>query len=287
MNERLDVKKTLKLYINGAFVRSESGRSYETLDANNAFYANAALSSRKDLRDAVKAARDAQPAWQNLTAYNRGQILYRLAELCETRRHQLEDELISIEGFSPSSAKSTISLAIDRLIWFAGWTDKISSIFGGHNQVAAPYFNFSVLEPTGVIGIVVHPENSTLALISQVAPALATGNTSIVIAPYKNPVSAITFAEIAATSDVPAGVLNILTGDYHEIGSWLSEHLDVDGLDLTGVLESELAATLAQVASVNVKRVLTTKTSDFQLPHNPYRLTYWTETKTVWHPIGS
>lgn len=287
MIERLDVKKTLKLYINGAFVRSESGRSFEVVDASKEFFANAALASRKDVRDAVKAARDAQESWQNLTAYNRGQILYRLAELCETRRTQLEDELVVIEGLSAGSAKKEIDIAIDRLVWYAGWADKISSVMGGHNQVASPFFNFSVVEPTGVIGVISHLHNSTLSLISQIAPLLTTGNTCVVVASSLNPVSAITLAEISATSDVPAGVLNILTGDYHELSSWLAEHLDVDGLDITGIDEVDLATSIAQIASVNVKRVLVKDTAEFHHAHTTYRLKFWTEVKTVWHPIGS
>lgn len=287
MNERLDVKKTLKLYINGAFVRSESGRSFEVLDASKVFYANAALASRKDVRDAVKAAREAQELWQHSTAYNRGQILYRLAELCETRRKQLEEELVRIEGASTGDAKREIDIAIDRLVWYAGWADKISSVLGGHNQVASPFFNFSVVEPTGVIGIISHKQSSTLSLISQIAPAITTGNTCIVVASPQNPVSAITLAEIAATSDVPAGVLNILTGDYHELTSWIAEHLDVDGIDVTGIDEPDLRTSMAQRASVNVKRVLTKDTAEFHHAPTTHRLKFWTEIKTVWHPIGS
>ncbi len=287
MNERIDVKKTLKLYINGAFVRSESGRSYEVKTSTGEFYANAALGSRKDVRDAVKAARDAQESWQQLTAYNRGQILYRLAELCETRRHQLETELSEIEGLSLSNAKKEIDTAIDRLVWYAGWADKISSVYGGHNQVAAPFFNFSVIEPTGVIGIVSESSSSFLSLISQVAPAITTGNTGVVIASHLNPVSAITFAEIAATSDVPAGVVNIVTGDYHELASWIAEHLDVDGIDLTGISEPEITKKLSQLASVNVKRVLSHHVGNTTHANEPSRMKFWTETKTVWHPIGS
>lgn len=287
MNERIDVKKTLKLYINGAFVRSESGRSYEVPDTRGTFVANAALASRKDARDAVKAARDAQDSWQNLTAYNRGQILYRLAELCETRRKQLEAELVEIEGLSATDSTLEVNTAIDRLVWYAGWADKISSVYGGHNQVAAPYFNFSVLEPTGVIAIVCQKQSSFLALVSQIAPALVTGNTCVVIASQTNPISAITFAEISATSDVPAGVLNILTGDYHEIASWLAEHLDVDGIDLTGVEEHELMTSLAQLASINVKRVLQSDIVKSHQLNSVHRLKFWTETKTVWHPIGT
>lgn len=287
MNERLDVKKTLKLYINGAFVRSESGRSFEVMDASKDFYANAAFASRKDVRDAVKAARDAQEPWQNLTAYNRGQILYRLAELCETRRKQLEEELIVIEGASAGDAKKEIDSAIDRLIWYSGWADKISSVYGGHNQVASPYFNFSIVEPTGVIGIICNQLGSTLSLISQVAPVITTGNTCVVVASSHNPVSAITLAEISATSDVPAGVVNILTGDYHELSSWIAEHLDVDGIDVTGIEEPDLATSIAQLASVNVKRVLTNQDNEFRHVPTTYRLKFWTETKTVWHPIGS
>lgn len=287
MNERLDVKKTLKLYINGAFVRSESGRSFEVVDASKEFFANAALASRKDVRDAVKAARDAQESWQNLTAYNRGQILYRLAELCETRRTQLEEELVVIEGLSAGGAKKEIDIAIDRLVWCAGWADKISSVMGGHNQVASPFFNFSVVEPTGVIGVISQRQSSTLSLISQIAPLLTTGNTCVVVASSLNPVSAITLAEISATSDVPAGVLNILTGDYHELSSWLAEHLDVDGLDITGIDEVDLATSIVQIASVNVKRVLVKDTAEFHHAHTTHRLKFWTEVKTVWHPIGS
>ena len=287
MSERLDVKKTLKLYVNGAFIRSESGRSYEVLDSEKKFYANAALASRKDLRDAVKAARDAQSSWQNLTAYNRGQILYRLAEMCETRRTQLEEELIAIDGLNKHEAAHQVSVAIDRLIWYAGWSDKVSSVYGGHNQVASPYFNFSVIEPTGVIGIIADSTCGLLSLVSLLAPALTTGNSCVVIAAEANPVIALTFAEIIATSDVPAGVINILTGDYKELGVWLAEHLDVDGLDLTGVHEHDLAQDFAKKASVNVKRVFPLRKLDWLGPDETSRLRFWTETKTVWHPIGS
>ncbi len=286
MTERLDVKKTYKLYVGGKFVRSESGRAYEVTDTKNNFVANVAEASRKDARDAVVAARAAQKGWRKATAYNRGQILYRLAEVMESRRAQFVSELVTIEGYTEKRAQKSVDAAIDRLVWYAGWSDKIAAVVGSNNPVAGPYFNFSVPEPTGVIAIFAPAENSLLALISCVAPAIVSGNTVVVVAAKTAPVTAVTFSEVAATSDVPAGVLNILTGDHAEFGGWLAEHVDVDGLDLAGVTNPEVAASFESLAAVNVKRILRSVKTDWDQDPGLSRIRAWIETKTVWHPNG-
>ena len=287
MSERVDVKKTYKLFINGAFVRSESGRSYEVFDHDGVFLANIAQASRKDARDAVVAARAGQAAWAKATAYNRGQVLFRIAEVMESRRAQFEDELRRIENLSEKKARKTVDQAIDRVVWYAGWTDKLASLVGGNNPVAAPYFNFSVPEPTGIIAAIAPANDSLLGLVSVIVPAIATGNSVVVVSSFHRPIPAITFSEVLATSDVPAGVVNILTGDFSEVGTWLAEHMDVDGLDLAGVPAGDFATKLEQLAAANIKRVVRPSNVDWSDEPSTYRMRQWLEIKTVWHPIGS
>ena len=287
MSERVDVKKTYKLFINGAFVRSESGRSYEVFDHDGVFLANIAQASRKDARDAVVAARAGQAAWAKATAYNRGQVLFRIAEVMESRRAQFEDELRRIENLSDKKARKTVDQAIDRVVWYAGWTDKLASLVARNNPVAAPYFNFSVPEPTGIIAAIAPANDSLLGLVSVIVPAIATGNSVVVVSSFHRPIPAITFSEVLATSDVPAGVVNILTGDFSEVGTWLAEHMDVDGLDLAGVPAGDFATKLEQLAAANIKRVVRPSNVDWSDEPSTYRMRQWLEIKTVWHPIGS
>jgi acyl-CoA reductase-like NAD-dependent aldehyde dehydrogenase len=284
MSDRLAVAKTYKLYIGGAFPRSESGRSYPVRDSKNAFLANAAQASRKDVRDAVSAARKAFGGWSGATAYNRGQVLYRVAELLEGRRDQFIAEVVASEG---KSAKSTVDTAIDRWVWYAGWTDKIATVLGAANPVAGPYFSFSVPEPTGVVGILAPQASSLLGLVSVVAPVIATGNTAVVVTSQDRPLPAITLSEVLATSDVPGGVVNILTGRIAELAPWLAAHADVNALDLTGAPE-DLRAELEKAAAGTVKRVLRAKPGepDWTAPPDVSRLRAFLESKTVWHPMG-
>jgi acyl-CoA reductase-like NAD-dependent aldehyde dehydrogenase len=273
---RLAVRKTYKLFIGGAFPRSESGRSYPVRSAAGDFLANAAQASRKDVRDAVRAARSAFGGWARATAYNRGQILYRIAEMLEGRRDQFVG--YDIPG-------STVDAAIDRWVWYAGWSDKIASVCGGTNPVAGPYFNISAPEPTGVVGIVA-PADPLLGLVSVVAPAIVTGNTAVVLASEQNPLPAITLAEVLATSDLPGGVVNLLTGRAAETAPWLASHLDVNAIDLTGVGDPELAVSLEEAAAENLKRVLRPGSVDWSREPGIERMTTFLETKTVWHPKG-
>jgi acyl-CoA reductase-like NAD-dependent aldehyde dehydrogenase len=286
MTERIDVKKTYKLFINGKFVRSESGYSYEVLDCKSNFVANVSTASRKDARDAVTAARAAAKGWSGLTAYNRGQILYRIGEVLESRRAQLVSELVQVDGLSEKRAHRVIDITVDRLVWYAGWADKLAAIVGSNNPVAGPFFNFSVPEPSGVVAIVAPQNDSLLGLISTIAPVIVTGNTAVVVTSYSLPITAITVAEILATSDVPAGVVNILTGDYAVVGPWLAEHQDVDAIDLTGAANVDKARELEALAAVNIKRVLRPSAPDWEADPGVERMRYWLETKTVWHPIG-
>ncbi|MEY4347863.1 MAG: hypothetical protein RIS43_282 [Actinomycetota bacterium] len=285
MSERESVRKTYKLFVGGAFIRSESGRTYEACDSKGEFIANVAQASRKDARDAVVAARNAQPGWQSATAYNRGQILFRIAEVMESRRAQFEEEIRITEGVGEKKAAKIVDAAIDRVVWYAGWSDKLSAVVGSSNAVAGPYFNFSVPDATGVIAIIAPQESSLLGLVSVVCPAIVSGNSVVVVSSFKRPLVAVTFAEVLATSDVPAGVVNILTGDYAEIGPWLAEHMDVDGIDLAGVDNAEAATTLEAAAAVNVKRVLR-PSSDWEENPTLSRMRAWIEIKTVWQPIG-
>ena len=283
--ERIGVRKTSKLYIGGAFPRSESGRSYVVDDARGRFWANASHASRKDARDAVQAARAAFAGWSSRTAYNRGQVVYRVAEVLEDRRDQFEAELRRAEGLSAAKARTYVDAAVDRLVWYAGWADKIAQVTGGANQVAGPYLNHSAPEPTGVVAVVA-PDGPLLGLVSVVAPVITTGNTVVVVASEPHPLTAITFAEVLATSDVPGGVVNILTGPRAEIASWLASHMDVNGLDLSGVPEPELARELEVAAAENLKRVRRPGPEDLLAPPALDRLTRFLETKTVWHPTG-
>jgi acyl-CoA reductase-like NAD-dependent aldehyde dehydrogenase len=286
---RVDVRKTYKLYIGGQFPRSESGYSYEVLDAKGKFVANAAQASRKDARDAVIAARSAFKGWSGKTAYNRAQILYRVAEIMEDRRPQFVEALKQSEGLTPARAERTLDAAIDRLVWYAGWADKITQIVGGANPVAGPYFNLSSPEPTGVIAVFAPQESSLLGLISVIAPAIVTGNTVVVVSSAQRPLPAVTFAEVLATSDVPGGVVNILTGDYTAPGPWLASHMDVNALDLTGLAGDAENATAYEVAAAdNLKRVRRAPAAEPDWTQAPGtdRLIEGLEIKTVWHPIG-
>lgn len=283
---RLGVFKTYKLYVGGKFPRSESGRVYEVSDAKGNWLANAPLSSRKDARDAVVAARKAFGAWSGATAYNRGQVLYRVAEMLEGRKEQFVREVAEAEGLSKSKAAAVVDAAIDRWVWYAGWTDKIGQIVGGANPVAGPYFNLSTPEPTGVVTVVAPQESSFLGLVSVIAPVIATGNTAVVIASENAPLPALSLGEVLATSDVPGGVVNILSGRTAELAPPLAAHQDVNAIDLTGA-DAELARDLEVAAADNLKRVLRPAAADWSADPGTHRLTAFLETKTVWHPTGS
>jgi acyl-CoA reductase-like NAD-dependent aldehyde dehydrogenase len=284
--DRLAVRKTYKLFIGGAFPRSESGRSYPVTDRRGGFVANAAQASRKDLRDAVVAARKASPGWSGTTAYNRGQVLYRVAEMLEGRRTQFVEEVAAADGLSARAADRQVTESIDRWVWFAGWSDKIASVLGAANPVAGPYFNFSVPEPTGVVGIIAPQESALLGLVSVVAPVVVSGNTAVVVAAAQRPLPSVTLAEVLATSDLPGGVVNILTGETAELAPWLASHADVDGIDLVGA--GELATSLEAAAAGTVKRVLRPPSAQPDWLGDPdlVRLTHFQEIKTVWHTVG-
>jgi acyl-CoA reductase-like NAD-dependent aldehyde dehydrogenase len=286
---RLEVRKTYKLYIGGAFPRSESGRSYVVNDAKGSFLANASAASRKDARDAVQAARKAFGGWSGRTPYNRGQVVYRVAEVLEGRHAQLSEEVQRSEGLTRRQAEASVDLAVDRLVWYAGWADKIAQVVGGTNPVAAPYFNFSLPEPTGVVAVLAPQRSSLLGLVSVLAPVIVTGNTCVVTASSERPVPAITLAEVLATSDVPGGVVNLLTGRLADTAPWLAARMDVNAIDLTGVAgDHEQATALEEAAAENLKRVLRAPDSepDWTLAPGTDRMTAFLETKTVWHPIG-
>ncbi|MFI1957528.1 aldehyde dehydrogenase family protein [Streptomyces althioticus] len=286
-NERLSVFKTYKLYVGGKFPRSESGRVYEVTDAKGKWLANAPQSSRKDARDAVVAARKAFGAWSGATAYNRGQILYRIAEMLEGRRDQYVREVTEAEGLSKSKAAAQVDAAVDRWVWYAGWTDKIAQVVGGGNPVAGPFFNLSSPEPTGVVAVLAPQESSFLGLVSVVAPVIATGNTAVVIASEKAPLPALSLGEVLATSDLPGGVVNILSGRTAEIAAPLAAHQDVNAIDLAGADEA-LAKELEIAAADNLKRVLRPQpVDDWAAAPGTDRMTAFLETKTVWHPTGS
>ncbi|MBC2875316.1 MULTISPECIES: aldehyde dehydrogenase family protein [Streptomyces] len=286
MSERLSVFKTYKLFVGGKFPRSESGRVYEVTDSKGNWLANAPLSSRKDGRDAVVAARKAFSAWSGATAYNRGQILYRVAEMLEGRRDQFVAEVADAEGLSKAKAAAQVDAAIDRWVWYAGWTDKIAQIAGGTNPVAGPFFNVSSPEPTGVVAVVAPRDSSFLGLVSVIAPALAAGNTVVVVASEKAPLPALSLGEVLATSDVPGGVVNILSGRAAEIMPSLAAHQDVNAIDLAGA-GAELATELEAAAADNLKRVLRPQAVDWAAAPGTKRLMAFLETKTVWHPTGS
>ena len=282
---RLSVNKTYKLYINGQFPRSESGRSYPVTDAKGDFLANASWASRKDARDAVKAARAAFPDWSGRTAYNRSQVIYRIAEVLESRRGQFEDEIRSQEGAAASLARKAVDAAIDRLVWYAGWSDKLPQVLGGANPVAGPYFNQSTPEPSGVIAVIA-PKGPLLGLVSVIAPVITSGNTCVAIASEPHPLTAITLGEVMATSDLPAGVVNLLTGPQVELAPWLASHMDVNGIDLTGVHDVDLAISLEQSAAENLKRIRRPGVEDLFATPALDRMTTFLEIKTVWHPMG-
>lgn len=287
---RVDVRKTYKLYVGGAFPRSESGYSYEVTDSLGKFVANAALASRKDARDAVVAARKAFGGWSGRTAYNRAQILYRIAEVMEDRRPQFVQAVVQSEGLSSAKAERVLDEAIDRLVWYAGWADKVTQVVGNANPVAGPYFNLSTPEPTGVVAVLAPQESSLLGLVSVVAPVVVTGNTVVVVSSYARPLPAVTFAEVLATSDVPGGVVNILTGSAATVAPWLAAHMDVNAIDLTGVAGDDALATELEVAAAdNLKRVRRAPAlePDWTLDPGLEPMTAFLETKTVWHPIGS
>jgi acyl-CoA reductase-like NAD-dependent aldehyde dehydrogenase len=285
--ERLAVRKTYKLYVGGKFPRSESGRSYPVQGADGGFLANAALASRKDVRDAVLAARKAVAGWSGATAYNRGQVLYRIAEMLEGRRAQFADEIAAALDVTGDAARAEVDAAIDRWVWYAGWADKIAQVFGNANPVAGPYFNLSSPEPTGVVGVVA-PDGPLLGLVSVLAPVIVTGNTAVVLASERFPLPAITLAEVLATSDLPGGVVNLLTGRVAETAPWLAGHADVNALDLTGVADPDLAADLERQAAENLKRVVRpAEQADWHAAPSTGRITAFLETKTVWHPKGS
>ncbi|HEX2744998.1 MAG TPA: aldehyde dehydrogenase family protein [Streptosporangiaceae bacterium] len=283
---RVTVRKTYKLYIGGAFPRSESGRSYLVADHKGAFLANAAMASRKDARDAVVAARKAFGGWSAATAYNRGQVLYRVAELLEGRRAQFVAEVRSAEGLSPRRAEALVDAAIDRWVWYAGWADKIAQVRGAANPVAGPYFNFSLPEPTGVVAVIAPQASSLLGFVSVVAPAVVSGNTVVALASERFPLPAVSLSEVLATSDVPGGVINVLTGRTAEIAPWLASHMDVNAIDLGGAPDS-LADDLAVAAAENLKRVVRAGDQDWTLTPDLDRMLAYLETKTVWHPAGT
>ncbi|MBX7547406.1 aldehyde dehydrogenase family protein [Streptomyces sp. NPDC004232] len=285
-NERLSVFKTYKLYVGGKFPRSESGRVYEVTDSKGNWLANAPQSSRKDARDAVVAARKAFGGWSGATAYNRGQVLYRVAEMLEGRREQFVREVADAEGLSKSKAAAVVDATIDRWVWYAGWTDKIAQVIGGANPVAGPFFNLSSPEPTGVVAVLAPQESSFLGLVSVLAPVIATGNTAVVIASEKSPLPALSLGEVLATSDVPGGVVNVLSGRTAELAAPLAAHQDVNAIDLAGA-DGELAKELEIAAADNLKRVLRPQAVDYSETPGTERMTAFLETKTVWHPTGS
>ena len=277
---RIDIRKTYKLYIGGAFPRSESGRTYEVTDAKSNFIANPAQASRKDLRDAVTAARGAFGGWSGATAFNRSQILYRIAEMMEARSEEFVEEIALLEGISRVAAKKQVDQAIDAWVWYSGWCDKISTVAGSTNPISGPFYNFTVPESVGVVGVFPAQKSSLLGLVQAVAPVIAGGNTAVVVASQKFPLCAVTLSEALATSDLPGGVVNILTGITSELAPWMSSHMDVDAIDATG-LSKELDKEVRVSGADNLKRIYKFSTSD-----TPQRMLAFMEYKTVWHPIG-
>src|SRR5450631_303907 len=292
---RIEVRKTYKLYIDGAFPRSESGRTYEVRDSHDRFLANAAMGSRKDARDAVVAARGAFGKWAGATAYNRGQVLYRVAELMEGRRAQFAIEVAAAEGLTTARADTVVSQAIDRWVWYAGWSDKLAQVLGGVNPVAGPYFNISAPEPTGVVAALAPQRSSLLGLVSVLAPIVVSGNTAVVLTSENRPLPAVTLCEVLATSDVPAGVINVITGRTAEVAPWLATHHDVNGIYRAGAAEAVSLAwgDLERAAAENVKRVLRPAGDGVEAVEPDWaripdltRIKAFLETKTVWHPKG-
>jgi acyl-CoA reductase-like NAD-dependent aldehyde dehydrogenase len=293
--QRIEVRKTYKLYIGGAFPRSESGRSYEVADSRGTFLANVAMGSRKDARDAVVAARTAFGKWSTATAYSRGQVLYRVAELMEGRRAQFVAEVGAAEGLTPARADKVVTAAIDRWVWYAGWSDKLAQVLGGVNPVAGPYFNISAPEPTGVVAALAPQRSSLLGLVSVLAPIVVSGNTAVVLSSELRPLPAVTLSEVLATSDVPPGVINLITGRTAEIAPWLASHQDVNAIDLAGAADADslVWGDLERAAAENVKRVLRPAGDgaeavepDWMRIPDLTRIKAFLETKTVWHPKG-
>ena len=291
--DRLGVRKTYKLYIGGEFPRTESGRAYEVFGAKGELLANACRATRKDIRDAVRAARQALPDWSSRTAFNRGQVLYRIAELLEGRRDQFVGEVMTAEGLGRQRATRLVDAAIDRWVWYAGWADKFSQMNGTVNQVAGSYFNFSVPEPTGVVGVIAPEGSSLLGLVSRLAPVIVSGNCAVVLASESRPLPAVTLTEVLATSDAPGGVVNLITGLRRELVMHLAGHMDVNALDAYG-LDPAQGAAVEELATENVKRLVRPPRGgadavDWLSPRaqSPYLIGEFTETKTVWHPIGA
>ena len=280
MAGRLPVAKTYKLFIDGAFPRSESGRTFPVHGPDGTLLANAARASRKDLRDAVRTARAAQEGWAARTAYNRGQVLYRVAEILEGRRTELAT-LLSGTGLGTEAAEEEVEASIDRWVWYAGWSDKVHQVLGTVNPVAGPYFNFTVPEPTGVVGLVASGRPALLGLVSRLVPAIVGGNAVVVVTGGDASLVAVTLGEVLATSDVPAGVVNVLTGERAELLPWLISHLDVNAVDLTGA-DDDLEAEVVAEAAANVKRVVFGDVEE----ESPYAIADFLEMKTLWHPIG-
>ncbi len=297
MSDPLGVPKTYKMYVGGAFVRSESGRSYPACSAAGELLAHAVAGSRKDVRDAVRVARGAQAAWAARTAYNRGQILYRIAEVANSRRAELIDELARAVagGEAAIDPAAEVDVAVDRWVWYAGWCDKYPQVLGGANPVAGPYFNFTIPEPMGVVGLAAPDQAPLLGLVSRLAPAMVPGNAAVVLAGERFPLVAVTLAEILATSDVPAGVVNILTGQRASLVRALAGHGDVDCIDLTGCESAadagdELAAEAERLAAETVTRVVNASQKERcwldSSAQSPYAISAFCEYKTVWHPKG-
>jgi acyl-CoA reductase-like NAD-dependent aldehyde dehydrogenase len=291
--DRLGVRKTYKLYIGGQFPRTESGRAYEVFGATGELLANACRGTRKDIREAVRAARKAVPGWSAKTAYNRSQILYRIAELMEGRRDQFIGEVVAAEGVGRQRATRLVNAAIDRWVWYAGWADKFGQVLGTVNPVAGSYFNFSVQEPTGVVGVIAPEGSSLLGLVSRLAPVLAGGNCAVVIASESRPLPAVTLTEVLATSDVPGGVVNLITGLRRELVGHLAGHMDVNALDAYGV-DPRAATEVEELATENVKRLVRPPEGGeakidwlSSCAQSPYHIGEFVETKTVWHPIGA
>ena len=277
---RIDVNKTYKLFIGGAFPRSESGRVYEIKGANKKFIANPALASRKDLRDAVVAAKAAHSGWANATAFNRGQILYRVAEIMQGRSDQFIDEICALEGVTTKAAKIQVEEAIDTWVWYSGWCDKLSSVSGSLNQVSGPFYNFTTPEALGVVAIFAENKPSLLGVVRTLAPVIASGNSAVLIASESYPLPAITLSEVLATSDVPGGVVNILTGKIAELAPWVGSHMEIDGVDVAG-LSKKQEEELKLVGADNLKRIFR-----FSPTNHPERILSFMEQKTVWHPVG-
>lgn len=290
---RIPVRKTYKLYVGGQFPRSESGRSYVVRAPDGTPLANAVRSSRKDLRDAIRLARGAFAGWQTKTAMNRGQVLYRVAELMEGRRHQFVEEVAAAEGLSSGRAEAVVERAVDRWVWYAGWADKLSQLLGTVNPVAASYFNFTIPEPTGVVGVVAPESSSLLGLVSRLAPVVVSGNCAVVLASESRPLPAVTLAEVLATSDVPPGVMNVLTGLRRELVPVLAAHMDVNALDTWGV-PADMRTAVEESAIDSVKRMTRPPRSDVERfdwlddrrAQRPEWIAAYLEMKTVWHPIG-